>query len=228
MWADSSIDFIGIDNYFPLSDWRDGFDHADAQAGWSSVRDLDYLKANIEGGERFDWYYASDADRTAQTRTTISDSFYGEPWIWQPKDMRGWWQNLHHDRLGGVRFGWFQNCADPSSYAKNPSSVTISPTTGSFGPFTTPARIASGGATWHGATPGYRTLAVGERVVITAYVAAGTSGEFSFNLTLGSGSQHAGFFGALGGWGTRLSGRIPLTLQAEPKFSPASGRSPWT
>ena len=30
LWADESIDFIGIDNYVPLSDWRDGFDHLDA------------------------------------------------------------------------------------------------------------------------------------------------------------------------------------------------------
>lgn len=32
LWADSNIDFVGIDNYMPLSDWRDGEDHADA--GW--------------------------------------------------------------------------------------------------------------------------------------------------------------------------------------------------
>src|SRR5690606_33313159 len=30
LWSDANIDFIGIDNYMPLSDWRDGFDHADA------------------------------------------------------------------------------------------------------------------------------------------------------------------------------------------------------
>jgi len=72
-WADPNIAFIGIDNYLPLSDWRDGFEHADAQAGWASIRDLDYLRSNIEGGEGFDWYYASDADRTAQIRTPITD-----------------------------------------------------------------------------------------------------------------------------------------------------------
>jgi hypothetical protein len=33
LWSDANTDFIGIDNYMPLSDWRDGFDHADAQAG---------------------------------------------------------------------------------------------------------------------------------------------------------------------------------------------------
>ena len=38
LWADANIDFIGIDNYMPLSDWRDGEDHADA--GWGSIYNL--------------------------------------------------------------------------------------------------------------------------------------------------------------------------------------------
>ena len=33
LWADPEIDFIDIDNYMPLSDWRDGFDHLDAAEG---------------------------------------------------------------------------------------------------------------------------------------------------------------------------------------------------
>ncbi len=51
LWADPNIDFIGIDNYMPLSDWRDGHDHLDAH--WGSIYDLDYLKANVAGGEGF-------------------------------------------------------------------------------------------------------------------------------------------------------------------------------
>ncbi|WP_370228340.1 glycoside hydrolase TIM-barrel-like domain-containing protein, partial [Cognatishimia sp.] len=47
LWADANIDFVGIDNYMPLSDWRDGADHADA--GWGSIYDLDYLMSNVEG-----------------------------------------------------------------------------------------------------------------------------------------------------------------------------------
>ena len=73
LWADPNIAFIGIDNYLPLSDWRDGFDHPDAQAGWPSIRDLGYLRSNIEGGEGFDWFYASGADRNTQLRTPITD-----------------------------------------------------------------------------------------------------------------------------------------------------------
>ncbi len=67
LWASDAVDFVGIDNYMPLSDWRDGSDHADAAAG--SIYDLDYLRGNVAGGEGYDWYYASAADRTAQVRT---------------------------------------------------------------------------------------------------------------------------------------------------------------
>ena len=101
LWADENIDFIGIDNYMPLSDWRDGQDHADAN--WGSIYDLNYLKANIEGGEGYDWYYHSPEAAAAQIRTPITDDAYGEPWIWRYKDIRNWWPNAHHDRIAGVR-----------------------------------------------------------------------------------------------------------------------------
>jgi len=101
LWADEQIDFIGIDNYMPLSDWRDGPDHLDAAAG--AIYDLEYLRRNIEGGELYDWYYAHDAARAAQIRSPISDGAHGEPWVYRVKDLRGWWQNVHHERIGGVR-----------------------------------------------------------------------------------------------------------------------------
>jgi len=101
LWADAEIDFVGIDNYQPLSDWRDGADHADA--GWGSIYSLDYLKANIEGGEGYDWYYANQAARDSQNRSAISDGAYGEPWVFRYKDIRSWWQNAHYARAGGVR-----------------------------------------------------------------------------------------------------------------------------
>lgn len=87
LWADANIDFVGIDNYLPLSDWRDGSDHADA--GWSSIYNIDYLKANVAGGEYFDWFYASEEERRAQRRTPIEDGAYGEPWVWRAKDIGG-------------------------------------------------------------------------------------------------------------------------------------------
>ncbi|WP_226550449.1 baseplate multidomain protein megatron [Celeribacter naphthalenivorans] len=101
LWADDNIDFIGIDNYMPLSDWRDGDDHADAD--WSAIYNLDYLKANIEGGEGYDWYYAHENHDAAQIRTPITDGAYGEDWVYRYKDIRNWWLNDHHERIGGVR-----------------------------------------------------------------------------------------------------------------------------
>jgi hypothetical protein len=100
VWADGNIDFIGIDNYMPLSDWRDGTDHADA--AWPAVHDLTYLHANIEGGEGWDWYYASEEDRAAQIRTPITDGAGGTPWIYRYKGLRDWWSNPHFDRQGGT------------------------------------------------------------------------------------------------------------------------------
>jgi hypothetical protein len=101
LWASSSIDAVGIDVYWPLADWRDGRDHLDWQAGHRSTADLTYLKSNIFGGEGYDWYYASVADRAAQVRTPITDGA-GKPWVFRFKDIRGWWQNAHHDRPGGI------------------------------------------------------------------------------------------------------------------------------
>jgi len=105
LWSDANIDFVGIDNYLPLSDWRDGFDHADALEGWPAIYDRAYLQANIAGGEGFDWFYASATDRSAQIRTPITDGAVGKPWVFRPKDIRAWWQSQHFNRPGGVESG---------------------------------------------------------------------------------------------------------------------------
>lgn len=102
LWADPQIDFIGIDNYMPLSDWREGDTHLDAQQ-YDSIYDAAYLAENIEGGELYDWYYHSPEARAAQIRTPITDGAHDEPWIWRIKDLRNWWDNDHHERIGGVR-----------------------------------------------------------------------------------------------------------------------------
>lgn len=102
LWADANIDFVGIDNYMPLADWRDGFGHRDAAAGARSPYDRAYLQANIEGGELYDWYYPTPAARDGQDRAPITDGL-GEPWIHRPKDLRNWWGHAHHPRPGGVR-----------------------------------------------------------------------------------------------------------------------------
>lgn len=101
LWAHPQIDFVGIDNYMPLSDWRDEEGHADQS--WGSIYDLDYLKSNIEGGEGYDWYYPSEAARIRQQRAPITDGAYGEPWIYRYKDIRSWWTSHHHERIDGER-----------------------------------------------------------------------------------------------------------------------------
>jgi hypothetical protein len=93
LWASDAIDVVGIDNYMPLTDQRGGAGPYDAAE----------LAESIAGGEGFDWYYASEPDRTAGTRTPITDWPYSEPWVWRVKDLAAWWTTPHHDRPGGVR-----------------------------------------------------------------------------------------------------------------------------
>lgn len=101
LWADQNIDFVGIDNYMPLSDWRDEVDHLDE--AWGQIYNQEYLQSNIEGGEGFDWYYANSQDRDMQIRTPITDGAYGEPWVYRYKDIKNWWSQWHFNRIGGVR-----------------------------------------------------------------------------------------------------------------------------
>jgi hypothetical protein len=101
LWADPNTDFIGIDNYMPMSDWRDGETHADAH--WGAIYNPEYLRANIAGGEGFDWYYDSPEGAAAQRRRPIVDEAYGEDWVFRYKDLNSWWSNLHHERIDGLR-----------------------------------------------------------------------------------------------------------------------------
>ncbi|HPN04949.1 MAG TPA: glycoside hydrolase/phage tail family protein [Hyphomonadaceae bacterium] len=101
LWAHGAIDYVGLDWYPPMSDWRDGAGHADADAG--GVRSPEYLALQVAGGEAFDWYYADDAGRAAQNRLAIADGAYGEPWVFRRKDVRGWWSHSHLPRVAGVR-----------------------------------------------------------------------------------------------------------------------------
>jgi hypothetical protein len=106
LWSDPAIDFVGIDNYLPLADWREGGRDA---AAYASIYDPAYLAANIRGGEDYDWYYASAADRLAERRTPISDGL-GKPWVWRAKDFWSWWASAHVDRPAG------QEAAAPTAW----------------------------------------------------------------------------------------------------------------
>ena len=100
VWASAAVDFIGIDAYFPLSDWRDGVAHEDASIA-ASVYDVNYLRARVASGEDFDWYYEDYAGRAAQRRLAITDGAYNKPWIFRSKDLQGWWSNPHIERVYG-------------------------------------------------------------------------------------------------------------------------------
>ncbi|BDV33340.1 baseplate multidomain protein megatron [Methylocystis iwaonis] len=100
LWASPSVDFIGVDVYWPLSDWRDGDAHLDAQIA-TSVTDLDYLASRVAAGEGYDWYYAHSDARRAQIRTPITDGL-GKPWVYRQKDFRSFWSLPHYERVGGA------------------------------------------------------------------------------------------------------------------------------
>ena len=103
LWASSAIDCIGIDYYAPLSDWRDDANALDRALSDSPYR-RDYLAAHLNSGEAYDWYYADDAARSAQTRSAITDGL-GKPWMFRQKDLWNFWTHNHYERVGGVELG---------------------------------------------------------------------------------------------------------------------------
>jgi hypothetical protein len=98
LWGHADCDFIGVNAQFPLTDWREGHSHLDAQAGVATIYDSAYLASGVNGGELFDWTYDDTAARDAQTRTPITDSVLNKLWVWRQKDLLGWWTNSHYAR----------------------------------------------------------------------------------------------------------------------------------
>ncbi|GGB51042.1 hypothetical protein GCM10011316_23900 [Roseibium aquae] len=106
LWAAPEIDFIGIDNYLPMADQRDGGD----PDGNEDPYDLEGLRSQIAGGEYFDFFYASAADRAAAVRTPITDGAAAKPWVYRVKDLKSWWSEPHVERVGNAELsgstGW--------------------------------------------------------------------------------------------------------------------------
>ena len=100
LWASPSIDAIGIDYYAPLADWRNNADQLDLVLTDTPYR-RDYLAGNLQRGEGYDWYYANDAARRNQARTSITDRL-GKPWMFRQKDIWNFWSQPHYERVGGV------------------------------------------------------------------------------------------------------------------------------
>ncbi len=135
LYAAPAVDLVSVDNYLPLSDWTTaggGLDAANWQvpapdpaawppsraamnglglAGAPTLHSKAYLKANIEGGEKYNWFYddstnhglgfdpaGSDlrvsrpsGDRVLQARTPYQP---GQE-ILANKMLRWWWLNPH-------------------------------------------------------------------------------------------------------------------------------------
>ena len=102
LWAHPEIGAVGIDNYMPLSDWRDDDYMGVNPDGVSGPYDLGALLQSITGGEGFDWFYPDLAARLARARTPITDGACEKPWTFRYKDLQSWWSQLHFDRPGGV------------------------------------------------------------------------------------------------------------------------------
>lgn len=99
LWASDAVDFIGIDYYAPLSDWRDGSEHLDSDLA-ETIYDSSYLCGNLRAGEAYDFFYADDTARRAQARSVIADGL-GKPWIFRAKDIWNWWGEPHIERVAG-------------------------------------------------------------------------------------------------------------------------------
>ena len=144
LWASSNIDIVGLDNYLPMSDWTTGEEGLD-QLNWlepapsgpwppssaamsglglsgsPTIYSIPYLQANIEGGEKFNWFYNDgtnggpgldprgsgltvslpEGDRLAQSRSP----YYADQQILANKQLRWWWNNLHY-AVYDVGSGW--------------------------------------------------------------------------------------------------------------------------
>ncbi|QQM29217.1 glycoside hydrolase/phage tail family protein [Martelella lutilitoris] len=101
LWASPDITAVGIDNYMPLSDWRDDDLASENPDGFKSATDPAGLEGQIAAGEGYDWHYIDQADRVTRRRTPITDGLADKPWVYRYKDLAGWWSNRHFDRIGG-------------------------------------------------------------------------------------------------------------------------------
>ncbi len=134
LYAHANIDLVCFDNYLPLSDWTTGDGGLDARhwldptpsgawpptaatfsglglTGPPTIYSTAYLKANIEGGQYFNWFYSDgnnlgvgldpngtdlrgslpEGDRLTQSR----HAYAANQQLLAPKHLRWWWNNSH-------------------------------------------------------------------------------------------------------------------------------------
>jgi hypothetical protein len=135
LWAHSNIDVVAFDNYLPLSDWTAGTGGLDV-VNWSAPKfagtwppdetqmhglgltgtpvfpSKAYFKANIEGGEKFNWFYAGADENLGRgfdplgsgaqvsrpqgaRRAQVRSRFFADQELLANKQIRWWWSNTH-------------------------------------------------------------------------------------------------------------------------------------
>jgi uncharacterized protein (TIGR02217 family) len=135
LYAHDNIDLVSFDNYLPLSDWTTGDGGLDAQnwllpapsgtwpptaatfnglglSGQPTIFSIAYLKANIEGGQYFNWFYNDSnnlgigfdpngtdlrvslpqGDRLVQSR----NAYAANQQLLANKQLRWWWSHQHY------------------------------------------------------------------------------------------------------------------------------------
>ena len=163
LYAHPSVDLVSFDNYLPLSDWTSGDGGLDA-ANWSAPApqawppppdamnglglsgppDLwskAYLKANIEGGEKYAWFYFDSSnggrgpnpdgsdlpvsrpagDRLAQNRSPYAP---GQELL-ANKQLRWWWHNPHRAIYDAGDGQGFAPHGPPTAWVPRGKSITF-------------------------------------------------------------------------------------------------------
>ncbi len=163
LYAHPSVDLVSFDNYLPLSDWTSGDGGLDA-ANWSAPApqawppapdamnglglsgppDLwskAYLKANIEGGEKYAWFYYDSSnggrgpnpdgsdllvsrpagDRLAQDRSPYAP---GQELL-ANKQLRWWWHNPHRAIYDAGDGQGFVPHGPPTAWVPQGKSITF-------------------------------------------------------------------------------------------------------
>lgn len=80
LWSSANIDFVGIDNYMPLTPDLD-----------QSAITEEKIKEGWESGEGWEYFYSDSVNRTGKTDYTPNDGT--SPFAW--KNIEQWWNSTH-------------------------------------------------------------------------------------------------------------------------------------
>jgi uncharacterized protein (TIGR02217 family) len=164
LYGHNNIDLVCFDNYIPLTDWTTGDGGLDAEhwldaapggswpptpaafnglglGGQPTIYSLTYLKANIEGGQYFNWFYNDsnnggigpdpsgtalrvslpEGDRLTQSR----NQYYANQQLLANKHVRWWWNNSHQAIYDdGDGSGWAPHGPD-TEWTPQSKSITF-------------------------------------------------------------------------------------------------------